>query len=250
MVNTSLLNLTFFPTSPGSLAFVNGIEIVSVPDGLYFGDYQGNPSQSPCGPVTSVPTSQLSIQGPVAFQTVARLNVGGGDVAAHGDSGGMLRTWFNDENFVAGNFHGAVRGKTPRMKIKYTPSVPAYTAPDAVYLTARVMGPYNETIKMSNNLTWGISVDPGFDYLVRLHFCEIDPNITGDNQRVFNIYINNQTAQRQADVMAWTNDITYSPVCKDYVVTANGGGNGSDAAVGNFVPLLLTLYPDIEGKPR
>ncbi|KAH7845058.1 hypothetical protein Vadar_034731 [Vaccinium darrowii] len=119
--------------------------------------------------------------------------------------------------------------------------MPTYIAPVDVYATARTMGPavYNENY----NLTWIFTVDSGFFYLVRLHFCELDPNITKINQRVFNIYLGNLTAQAGADVIAWTQHNGVADY-QDYVVqvpTATG------------VPqqdLWLALNPDIAAKPQ
>ena len=42
-------------------------------------------------------------------------------------------------------------------------------------------------------------MDSGFYYLVRLHFCEIVPGVNGANERVFNVFLNNQTADEEAD---------------------------------------------------
>ncbi|KAF2325479.1 hypothetical protein GH714_029413 [Hevea brasiliensis] len=50
----------------------------------------------------------------------------------------------------------------------------------------------------------------------KLHFCELDRNITKTNQQVFSIYINNQTAQDQADIIAWSGGQGI-PVYKDYI---------------------------------
>lgn len=248
--NTSQLNLTFSPTSPNSLAFINGIEIISIPDLLYNGFYDDDPTGSPCGLVKNVenPGTQYSTGGkPVALETVARLNVGGAEVAPEMDSGGLFRTWQKDEDFVDGDFKGAAPSGTP-IKINYAQSsIPEYTAPEVVYRTARVMGPESAEIKMRNNLTWEVDVDPGFDYLVRLHFCEIDADVTESNQRVFNIYINNRTAEQEADVMGWAHNVWATPVCRDYVVSAYDDGI---ATKGSRVPLWISLHPDIEQRPR
>ena len=70
-----------------------------------------------------------------------------------------------------------------------------------VYDTTRSMGP-NLEININYNLTWIFSIDSKFSYLVRLHFCEIQGNITKINQRVFDIFLYNQTAEQGADVIA------------------------------------------------
>jgi hypothetical protein len=107
-------------------------------------------------------------------------------------------------------------------------------------MTARSMGP-NPNISLNLNLTWIFSIDSGFSYLVRLHFCEGMTTITKINQRVFNIFLGNQNAQDGADVIAWAEsfDLPHSngvPVHKDYVVFAPNGPPQQD--------LWLALHPD------
>ncbi|GAB2295823.1 hypothetical protein Dimus_029977 [Dionaea muscipula] len=61
-----------------------------------------------------------------------------------------------------------------------------------------------------------LNVDPNFMYFVRLHFCE--HLYTKTNQRVFYIYINNQTVVPDgADVIAWAGakDV---PIYKDFAI--------------------------------
>ena len=77
---------------------------------------------------------------------------------------------------------------------------PPYTAPQAVYRSTRTMG-MNKTINKSYNLTWEFPVDSGFVYLVRLHFCEFQPEIIAMHDRVFLIFIANQSAETAANVM-------------------------------------------------
>ncbi|KAE8658722.1 putative receptor-like protein kinase [Hibiscus syriacus] len=56
----------------------------------------------------------------------------------------------------------------------------------------------NQVLEKRFNMSWRFEVDPGFDYLIRLHFCELvfdKPNL-----RIFIIYINNRTAANNYDL--------------------------------------------------
>ncbi|KAL6143625.1 hypothetical protein ACLB2K_054320 [Fragaria x ananassa] len=75
----------------------------------------------------------------------------------------------------------------------------------------------NKTINKSYNLTWGFGVHPQFSYPVRLHFCEIVPYIKTEGDRVFQIFIANETAERVADIIQWSGG-NGVPVYKDYIV--------------------------------
>ncbi|KAJ0712324.1 putative protein kinase RLK-Pelle-CrRLK1L-1 family [Helianthus annuus] len=193
------LNVTFTP-SPNSYAFINGIEIVSMPGNLYF-------NRSDLKFVDQ--TTGYTIDEKMAFESLYRLNMGGGQVP---DDTGMYRSsWDQDNNYI----DGAVRGKTPvnETLITYTSETPNYTAPEPVYATQRSLG-------LSKDLAWRLPVDSGFYYMLRLHFCNIMPNITKVGQTVFTILINNQTAEEQADVIYWAEGSGH-PVFKDYVVFVN-----------------------------
>uniref|UniRef100_A0A0E0JP71 non-specific serine/threonine protein kinase n=1 Tax=Oryza punctata TaxID=4537 RepID=A0A0E0JP71_ORYPU len=233
-VTTPTLDLTFTPEKghPNAYAFVNGIEVVSSPDlfdistpNLVTGDGNNQP---------------FPIDAGTALQTMYRLNVGGQAISPSKDTGGY-RSWDDDSPYVFGAAFGVSYPKDDNVTIAYPSNVPEYVAPVDVYATARSMGP-DKNVNLAYNLTWIMQVDAGFTYLVRLHFCEIQYPITIVNQRVFNIYINNQTAVQGADVIAWTNNNGIgSPVYQDFVVTTVGSG---------AMDLWVALYPDVQDKPQ
>ncbi|KAL4281763.1 hypothetical protein GQ457_03G043180 [Hibiscus cannabinus] len=56
----------------------------------------------------------------------------------------------------------------------------------------------NQVLEKRFNMSWRFEVDPDFDYLIRLHFCELvfdKPSL-----RIFRIYINNRTAANNYDL--------------------------------------------------
>ncbi|CAL9148277.1 unnamed protein product [Musa hybrid cultivar] len=230
-VSTGGLNLTFTPstTHANSYAFVNGIEIVSIPD--FFS------SASPMF-VNGGDSFPFPIDPDQALQTVYRFNVGGQAISPVRDSG-LFRSWDDDTPYIYGAAFGVSYSADPNVTIEYTAGVPNYIAPSNVYSTARSMGP-NAQVNLRYNLSWILTVDAGFYYLVRLHFCEIQYPITKINQRAFDIYLNNLTAQEEADVIVWSGGIGI-PVYKDYVVILSGSGQ---------MDLWVALHPDTRSNPE
>ncbi|KAL8469842.1 hypothetical protein ACS0TY_032625 [Phlomoides rotata] len=225
-----ILNLTFTP-NPNSSAFVNGIEIVSIPDKLYF---KGDDV-----PIRFV-DQQFYLKNDTALENLYRLNVGGNRVEIQDDSGptrGMFREWNPDQDYI----YQGDSGWTPHNEggpINYTSDTPPYSAPEIVYTTSRVMANY------SKSLDWYLPVDTGFNYLLRLHFCEFFLEVTKQNQRVFTISVNNQTEEIQADVIFWTDGATHIPIYKDYIAwVPNDGRHGKR-------DLELSLFPNTMGLPK
>ncbi|XP_023906325.1 receptor-like protein kinase FERONIA [Quercus suber] len=214
------LNLTFIPFTSTSMnyhAFINGIEIVSIPMDLYYKP-QGVIKGEEFVPVYVGKPTPIYIDYSMALEMVYRLNVGGGAIQAKEDTG-MFREWSGDGEYL---LSGGFVPRDPSLKPKYT-KIPNYTAPDAVYQSAISMGP-DRTKNMQSNLTWGLLVDTGFNYLVRLHFCEIESEIHASGTREFYIYIDYQLAEERADVLLWTDD-NDTPYYKDYVVMIKNKGN-------------------------
>ena len=203
-VNQTSLNITFSP-SPSFYAFVNGIEVCSMPTNLYF---KGDSEQIPFVGANDL----FYIDNYTALGTIYRLNVAGASFEER--ETGMFRKWQDDSNYIFGAADG-VTWQGNDTDIRYTPATPAYTAPTAVYSSWRSMGLVS-SINLNYNLTWIFPVDSGFNYLVRLHFCEME-YITRVNERVFDIFLNNETAMGEADVIAWSGGAGI-PTYRDYVV--------------------------------
>ncbi|KAG9443263.1 hypothetical protein H6P81_014603 [Aristolochia fimbriata] len=229
-VTGGFLNLTFTPTksAPNAYAFVNGIEVVSMPDNI-FGDENAL--------LVGAPNQFFSVQDNTVLQNLYRFNVGGQFVPPTKDSI-RSRDWDDDTPYIYGAGFGITYGKGPNVTIQY-PDIPShYIAPEDVYATARSMTP-DPNINKNSNLTWILTVYSNFTYLVRLHFCEIQNLYYKVNQRAFVIYINNETATDEADVIAWTgNQGNGIPVYKDYIVTI-------PAASDPFADLWIALHPKV-----
>ncbi|KAK6279651.1 hypothetical protein POUND7_019918 [Theobroma cacao] len=225
------LNLTFSPSSTPSnaYAFVNGIEVLSMPD--IYSNTDG---------ITIVgQNNQFTIDNSTALENVYRLNVGGNDISPSGDTG-LFRSWYDDQPYLFGAAYGVSGAADPNVTLDYG-TTPTYIAPKNVYATARAMGPRAE-INIKYNLTWMFSIDSGFSFLVRLHFCEFTENITKINQRVFDVFLNNQTAETGVDVIALAGEQVDVPVHRDYVVLVPGGSPQQD--------LWLALHPSTNLKPQ
>ncbi|GFZ21050.1 hypothetical protein Acr_29g0002120 [Actinidia rufa] len=125
------VKITFTPseTPPNAYAFINGIEIVSIPTNLYYGSGEPNGFQ-----LIGYEANPYHFGNQKALEMVYRLNVGGGLISPKEDTGIFTR-------------------------------IPNYTAPDSVYQTARSMG-NNATTNYQYNLTWGLAVDSGFTYMI------------------------------------------------------------------------------------
>ncbi|XP_037497078.1 receptor-like protein kinase FERONIA [Jatropha curcas] len=234
-----MLNVTFSPTPSmtGAYAFINGLEIVSIPSNLLY-NATGDPE------IKFLDRSDLgSLGSNTALEVTYRINVGGGDVSPLKDNG-MFRSWTADDEYLTIAKPSAILyNLTLHLKYGDLNNIARYGAPAEVYKTARSMGD-NKSTNEKYNLTWTFQLDSNFTYLFRLHFCEFQSPITEIEDRVFWIYINNQTAD-SADVIKWSGGNGF-PIFKDYGVAIEPQGNKKvqNVSVALHPRVALTLYSD------
>ncbi|XAR59034.1 Non-specific serine/threonine protein kinase [Bertholletia excelsa] len=188
-VTSSPLVITFVPAN-NSIAFLNALEVVSLPDTLITDDatlvsppvgFQGLPSQ--------------------ALETVARVNMGGPFVLPDNDT--LWRTWVPDQGFLmqtnlAINVSNIAAVKYPEG------GATVDIAPATVYGTCEEMN--SQDNPSSNfNVTWEFTVDPGFQYFVRFHFCDIVSKAL--NQLYFNVYIDSWNVAPDLDLSSLTKNL-------------------------------------------
>ncbi|MCL7032127.1 hypothetical protein MKW94_003144 [Papaver nudicaule] len=169
-----------FTPARNSFAFLNALEVVSVPDDLITDDARnvspGNKYQG------------LTKQ---ALQTVWRVNMGGPEVSPPNDT--LSRTWVPDQEFLVNKDSASKKTGT----VKYVDGGPSPDiAPELVYGSCREMISEGDP-NVKKNVTWDFDVDPGFQYLVRFHFCDIVS--LSANQLMFNVYINAWEAYHNLD---------------------------------------------------
>ncbi|MCH81996.1 feronia receptor-like kinase [Trifolium medium] len=214
------LNITFIPNninqSHPSYAFINGIEVVSMPSFLYYTNLTDTNYHIKSVEFDSNQYQyQYQVLNDKALEMVYRVNVGDNQVPPSKDTG-MFRNWDNDfPLYLEKQYPQSVSADYGGHLNYLHNSIPNYTAPEVVYLTARS---YGMNVTEDYNVTWNFEVDSTFTYIVRLHFCEFDWHIKKENDRIFQIFIDNKLAEPVADVISWTG-IRMVPVHKDYVVT-------------------------------
>ncbi|RZB98691.1 receptor-like protein kinase FERONIA [Glycine soja] len=211
------LNITFIPTTIDSYAFINGIEIVSMPSYLYY----TNPDvvDSAGLPQLVGLTNPIPIENNYALETKYRLRVGDAEIPASQDTG-MLRSWDVDKKYVTSQSVLSLDIDTIT-KLRFTKTTPNYTAPDQVYRSLRNMGP-DSSKNLRFNLTWQLPIDSGFTYLLRLHFCELDPGVNKPGDLSFYIFVHDQLVEDWADVLGWSDEQKGVPVVRQYAVFIQG----------------------------
>jgi len=174
------LSITFTPNPhlADAYAFINGIEIVSMPTNLYY-TTAGDPGLHNVDKDVNSP-----LQKETALELMYRINVAANYIEPYNDSG-MFRSWVNDVNYLT-DTRPSVYQYNGTIQIQHNNHT-RYAAPDVLYRTARTMGP-NSTVNEEYNMTWEFPVHSTFTYFVRLHFCQFIPIILREGDLIFQIY--------------------------------------------------------------
>lgn len=186
-VTSGSLVLTFTP-SVNSFAFINALEVFSLPDKLI-----------PAGARTI-----SSLQGNYknlwkqALETVERVNMGNQTVFPQNDT--LWRLWVSDNQFLIHN--NLVTFVSNVTAVNFTGGGPTENiAPALVYGTATRLNSDSDP-NINANVTWLFDVDPGFEYLVRFHFCDILSNPLP--KLYFNVYIGSWLVYQNLDLLKLT----------------------------------------------
>ncbi|GMP48159.1 hypothetical protein CsSME_00015611 [Camellia sinensis var. sinensis] len=214
-VTTERLSLKFKPVKSAP-AFINAIEVVSAPDLLV------SDTASTLFPVAQY--NGLSIQ---SFETIYRLNVGGPELNSKNDTLG--RTWTSDEKFQ--------KHKEMSNKVSVSPSIVKYPeggspliAPQSVYASAVEMG--NANLADPNfNVTWNLEVDLSYQYLIRMHFCDIVSKSLDD--LYFNVYVGGKKAISGLDLSTVTGGLA-TAYYKDIIVNSSMVSTPLSVQIGPF----------------
>ncbi|KAL8471784.1 hypothetical protein ACS0TY_029130 [Phlomoides rotata] len=164
-----LLNLTFSAEttqSKAAYAFINGIEIISVPDSLSYIQGEENGLQ------VVGQNSLVYVDNSIALEMIYRLNIKQDFVSSADDS---------DD----------------------------------------VFGMSRKEVDNNNNVTWKISVDVGFRYLVRLYFSKLGLKMAETGSLNFKVFINEKVADTNIDIVG-ERDGSSNPWFGDYMVMMNG----------------------------
>ncbi|XP_047323359.1 receptor-like protein kinase HERK 1 [Impatiens glandulifera] len=208
-VTSNSLSITFIPSSSNSFAFVNALEIVSVPDSLITDD------------ATSInPTTAFHGLTVTALQTLYRINMGGPYISPENDT--LTRTWIPDERFLLLKSVADITSNIPAVKYPKDGATPDI-APTTVYGSLVHMKSHDPN--SNYNVTWEFAIDPGFHYLVRFHFCDIFSKSL--HELYFNVYIDSWKAVTDLDLSSVTFGRLATAYYMDFVTVLTSSSNMS-----------------------
>ncbi|XP_020197218.1 probable receptor-like protein kinase At5g59700 [Aegilops tauschii subsp. strangulata] len=201
------LVVSFVPLADGGIAFVNAVELVSVPDGLV-----ADAADSSTGRPEPIPAV-------LPLQTAYRLNVGGPAVAPDDDA--LWREWTTDLRFLSHSVADAVtrevryNGMLNRLPGQAT----ATDAPDIVYATARELVINGSSFDGQKQMAWQFDVDTSSSYFIRFHFCDIVGK--APHQLHINAYVDDATVKQDLDLAAVGDGALAFPYYTDFVLPAS-----------------------------
>ncbi|KAE8010004.1 hypothetical protein FH972_006402 [Carpinus fangiana] len=105
-LESETLTVVFKPSNnhPGAFAFVNGIEVIPMPELFDAATVVGSPTELDVKSLTT--------------ETMYRLNVGGQYISPANDSG-LTRAWYDDLPYLLGAATGVTNSASPKLQIQY-----------------------------------------------------------------------------------------------------------------------------------
>lgn len=207
-ITSSTLILTFTPSS-NSFAFVNALEVVLLPDELIPENARTIGLKK-----TDQSLSQL------ALQTLVRVNMGNETVSPQNDT--LWRFW--DSDYWSLKHNGLATYVSKKEAVNFSGSPTKYIAPSSVYGTATMLDTAKET-RMNANLTWLFDVDPGFEYLVRFHFCDVISPHAQPVHVILKVFINDLSVSDSLDLTNLTSNVLGRPYFMDVIMRASDSPN-------------------------
>lgn len=215
-ISTNRLVLVFTPAA-NSFGFVNALEVFSLPDEVI-----------PSGAGMNNPQGIRQDLSGHALETIARINMGIAAVPPQNDT--LWRVWVPDARYLSSS--NLVHFVSKKGAVNYTGSgVTQNIAPPLVYETAERLEQVDFSIRF--NATWSFAVDPGFEYFVRFHFCDIVSN--SSSRLMFNVFLNSGIVSANLELR--TKNVPY------YIDVVKRLGNDRDLSitigpsdVGNVLP--------------
>lgn len=221
--NNSNLVLKFTP-SEDSFGFLNALEIISLPDELI-----------PVSVKTVGPHGRNQNLETQALETVVRVNMGNETVFPRNDT--LWRLWLSDHNYLMNP--DLVEFVSNVALVNYTKGGGGEEAtdnigPPLVYGTAtKLRSKWDPNTQI--NVTWLFNVDPGFEYFVRFHFCNLltQPVL---KDFFFNVFLNSDFAAKDLNLST-----VGAPEYKDVIARPN---NGPQIRISIGPSPVLNVYPD------
>lgn len=180
-LNISSDNLVLeFRPQIGSIAFINALEVFRLPEDLLPEDAKLIGTQK-----------DLKLRSH-AMETVSRVNMGNLSVTRDQDK--LWRQWDSDSAYMV-EAHFGLSVKNLEAVNFSAGGITDDIAPVYVYGAATRLNSENNPTTNAN-LTWRFKIEPGFDYFVRFHFCNILVDSFGSERQIsFDIYVNSEKVE-------------------------------------------------------
>uniref|UniRef100_A0A1J3D3M2 Putative receptor-like protein kinase n=1 Tax=Noccaea caerulescens TaxID=107243 RepID=A0A1J3D3M2_NOCCA len=224
-ISTDHLSLEFLPEID-SFAFINALEVFRLPENLL-------PEEA--GLIGTQKNLKLRTH---AIETVSRINMGNLSVTRDQDK--LWRRWDSDSAFI-GEAHFGMPVENLKAVNFTAGGITEDIAPLYVYGTATRLNSENNP-NTNANLTWNFKIEPGFDYFLRFHFCNIIVDPFGFERQIsFDIYVNSERVET-VDMTEVANGTFGAPYFVDAVMQKARSREGAlNLSIGGVMD--VSLYP-------